>query len=217
MIKLEIVSKGLRLILSTIMRMISKIYPTINLYIEGKKVFLYSMWIRNFLGEVGEKTSFRYPLRIHGGKLIRVGSRTLLQANSIFSCHENFRGQHFEPEIVIGNDCNFGEFNHVTAINKIVIGNGLLTGRFVYIGDNAHGGLSVEESTIPPADRKLRSKGVIIIGNNVWIGDKVTILGGVTIGDNVIIGANSVVTHDIPSNCIAAGIPSKVIKEMRSN
>ena len=55
----------------------------------------------------------------------------------------------------------------------------------------------------------LCSKGPVVIEDNVWIGDKVTILGGVTIGDNAIIGANSVVTHDIPSNCMAAGMPAK--------
>ena len=89
--------------------------------------------------------------------------------------------------------------------HKITIGDGLLTVRFVYIGDNSHGGLSWEEAEIPPEKRKLKSKGEIMIGKNVWIGDKYTILGGVTIGDNVIIGANSVVPHDIPSNSVWGG------------
>ena len=53
-----------------------------------------------------------------------------------------------------------------------------------------------------------------MIGRNVWIGDKVTILGGVTIGDNVIVGAESIVTHDIPSNSIAGGTPARVIKSL---
>lgn len=52
----------------------------------------------------------------------------------------------------------------------------------------------------------------ISIGNNVYIGINCTILPGVTIGDNVIIGAGSVVTKDIPSNSVAAGVPAKVIK-----
>ena len=51
------------------------------------------------------------------------------------------------------------------------------------------------------------------IGNHVWIGAHVNILKGVSIGENSIIGANSVVTHDIPSNCMAAGIPARIIKE----
>lgn len=51
-----------------------------------------------------------------------------------------------------------------------------------------------------------------IIGDNVTLGAAVTIIGDVRIGDNVIIGAGSVVMKDIPSNCIAAGNPAKVIR-----
>ncbi len=50
------------------------------------------------------------------------------------------------------------------------------------------------------------------IGNNVWLGSEVTILKGVTIGDNAVIGAKSLVTKNIPANCIAAGVPAKVIR-----
>lgn len=50
------------------------------------------------------------------------------------------------------------------------------------------------------------------IGNKVYIGAGARILGAVTIGDNVVIGANSVVINDVPSNCIVAGIPAKIIK-----
>lgn len=53
----------------------------------------------------------------------------------------------------------------------------------------------------------------IRIGENVWIGSNVRICKGVSIGDNSVIGANSVVTKDIPSNCIAVGLPAKVVKE----
>ncbi|WP_292467133.1 acyltransferase [Methanolobus sp.] len=56
--------------------------------------------------------------------------------------------------------------------------------------------------------------GKVKIGNNVYIGAQSIIMPGVSIGDNVIIGANSVVLSDIPSNCIAAGNPAKVIKKM---
>lgn len=57
----------------------------------------------------------------------------------------------------------------------------------------------------------LGSSGKVSIGNNVFIGMQSTILKGVTIGDNVIIGANSLVNRDIPSNCVAAGNPVRVI------
>lgn len=57
----------------------------------------------------------------------------------------------------------------------------------------------------------LPSSGRVTIGNNVNTGYNVTVLKGVNIGDNVFIGANSVVTKDIPSNCIAVGAPCRVI------
>ena len=52
--------------------------------------------------------------------------------------------------------------------------------------------------------------GKIKIGNNVHIGPYSIIMPGVTIGDNVVIGCSSLVTKDIPSNCVAFGSPAKV-------
>lgn len=57
----------------------------------------------------------------------------------------------------------------------------------------------------------INSSGKITIGNNVSFGQNVMVLKGVTIGDNVFIGAGSIVTKDIPSNCIAVGRPCKPI------
>lgn len=51
------------------------------------------------------------------------------------------------------------------------------------------------------------------IGNHVWIGTRATILKGVNIGDNSIIAAGSVVTKDVPSNCLAAGVPAKIVRK----
>lgn len=55
--------------------------------------------------------------------------------------------------------------------------------------------------------------GVPRIGNNVYIGSGAKLLGPITIGNNVVIGANSVVTKNVESNCLVAGIPAKVIKQ----
>jgi acetyltransferase-like isoleucine patch superfamily enzyme len=52
----------------------------------------------------------------------------------------------------------------------------------------------------------------ITIGNNVFIGYGSIVMPGVSIGDNVIIGAGAVVTRDIPSNCVAVGVPAKPLK-----
>lgn len=52
------------------------------------------------------------------------------------------------------------------------------------------------------------------IGNNVDIGCNTVIIGDISIGDNVIIGAGSVVTKSFPNNCIIAGNPTRIIKEL---
>ena len=70
-----------------------------------------------------------------------------------------------------------------------------------------------------PLDYETRNKGLeyakpITIGNNVWIGGNVVVLGGVTIGNNVVIGAGSIVTKDIPDNSLAYGVPAKKIRNL---
>lgn len=211
----------LRSFVALLVRLWSYIYTLkLSQWIEEKRDTLYSMWISNFLGEVGENTHFSHPLLLQGGGplRIRVGSFTSIGHHAVLGCWECYgigdALEHYEPEIIIGSYCNIGEYCHITAIRRIVIGNGLLTGRFVYIGDNDHGSLSCEEAETLPARRSLTSKGEIRIGRNVWIGDKVSIFGGVTIGDNVIIGAGSIVTHDIPSNSLAFGSPARVVNTL---
>lgn len=54
--------------------------------------------------------------------------------------------------------------------------------------------------------------GPVKIGDHVLVGTHATILKGVTIGDGAVIAANSVVTRDVPENCLAAGVPAKVIR-----
>lgn len=60
----------------------------------------------------------------------------------------------------------------------------------------------------------LGNSGPVLIGSNVFIGMNTIILPNVSIGNNVIIGAGSVITHNIPDNCVAAGNPCKVIYDI---
>ena len=180
---------------------------------------IYTSWIRSSFADLPLDSLIAYPCCLQGGgnKRIKIGNRTCVGKHSVFDCWVKYGPHQFNPEITIGDDCSIGEYFHVSAINSVTIGNGLLTGRFVYIGDNAHGGLSWEEAEVAPINRPVQSKGAVSVGNHVWIGDKATILGGVTIGDNVIIGANSVVTHDVPSHCMVAGAPAKIVRQLKES
>jgi virginiamycin A acetyltransferase len=60
--------------------------------------------------------------------------------------------------------------------------------------------------------KRIKRKGQILIGNDVWIGDGVTILGGVRIGDGALIAADSVVVKDVPPYAVVGGNPAKIIK-----
>lgn len=202
--------------LRIVFRVFSFLYPySLHERLLSTRNVFYTLWIRNFIGHLGEHSSICYPCSLQGGgqKNISIGDCSIIQGTSILGCWTKYGNQDFpNASITIGNHCSIGEYNHITACNKITIGDGLLTGRYVIISDNSHGGLSEEESLIEPAKRDLKSKGEVIIGNNVWLGDKVAVLSGVHIGNNVIVAANAVVTKDLPDNCMAAGIPAKVVK-----
>jgi acetyltransferase-like isoleucine patch superfamily enzyme len=113
--------------------------------------------------------------------------------------------------IRIGGDCFFIDPKHVTIDTTrpelVEIGEHVFIhkGTIILTHDWASWGFVYSHNEFLPSHGKVK------IGNNVWMGENVTILKGVTIGDNVIIGIGSIVTKDIPSNSIAVGVPAKVI------
>lgn len=156
----------------------------------------------------------RNPINLLGIRYFKVGKGTYFSSKAELTAWDKYRGFTYTPRVNIGCNCNFGRACHITAINEITIGDNLLTGQYVIISDNSHGDSSLEQLSIPPADRKLTTKGPIRIGNNVWIGDRVAILSGVSIGDGAIIGSNAVVTHDVPAGAVVGGVPARIIKMM---
>lgn len=184
-------------------------------------------WLANHLqGNFNTIRSQRYAHRLGnhtlfiGGKItikgesyIRINDYTRFENGCIItSWDKSLDGKILQPNIQIGTACSFGEYNHITCVNEIKIGNNVLTGRWVTITDNSHGDSDFETLKIAPIMRPTTSKGRVVIGNNVWIGDKATILPGVTIGDGAIIAANAVVTKDVPQYSVVGGNPAKVIK-----
>ena len=98
----------------------------------------------------------------------------------------------------INFNCNFVDDG------KITIGKKVMFGPAVTIATVGH--------PISPDMREYMYTDPVSIGDNCWIGAGVTICPGVSIGENTVIGAGSVVIHDIPADCVAAGNPCKVIR-----
>ncbi len=176
---------------------------------------LFSFFYKMHLGSVGNGTVIRYGCSLDGDRLkdVRIGKKVNIDRNCTIGARSRIiGGEKLNPVLSIGDNCCIGRYTHITAINKVIIGDNLLTGGFVLITDNSHGLFQYEMLKKPPLKRPVESKGEVVIGKNVWIGDKASILSGVHIGDGCIIAANAVVTHDIPSYSLAAGVPAKVIK-----
>ena len=183
--------------------------------VEALIDLVYTLPYRGCFAHIGKRSRLGFrAMSLIGLKHISIGERTFIGAGVQLSAWECYHGKHYSPSVQIGNRCRIRENCHITAVNSITIGNGVLTGTNVLITDNSHGESSREQMALSPVDRPLFSKGPVRVGNNVWLGNNVCVMPGVTIGDGVVVGANSVVTHDLPAYCVAAGIPARVIKQL---
>ncbi len=96
----------------------------------------------------------------------------------------------------------------------------VLDGNYVRIGDNVWIAPNVGiYAAGHPLDVNDRIAGweyafPVTIGNNVWIGGSVSIIGGVTIGDNAVVAAGSVVIRDVPADTLVAGNPARVVRKI---
>ncbi len=114
-----------------------------------------------------------------------------------YGCHTHI-GDHF-----------YANFNlSVVDDGEVRIGDYVMLGPNVMISSTGH-----------PLYPEYRKTGVqfslpVTIEDGVWIGGNVSIMPGVTIGENSVIGAGSVVTSDIPANCVAVGSPCKKVRDI---
>ena len=121
---------------------------------------------------------------------------------------------HIEPNLWCDYGCNIRAgrglyINH----NCVILDCAPVTfGEDVLIGPNC--GFYTACHPIDPEQRRTGTEFArpITVGSNVWFGGGCTVLPGVTIGDNCVIGAGSVVTKDIPANCVAAGNHCRVLR-----
>lgn len=195
---------------------ISWLYPM--RIIEGIKKLnknMYSQGIRHRIYETTINFKVKPCVNLRGGQYISIGDNFKAHEGLILHCWDNYEGEEFSPCMVIGKNAHFEKNAHIGCINSVTIGDNLLAASNVYITDHFHGNIDAGDLNTPPIRRKIVSKGAVSIGNNVWLGANVAVMPNVTIGNNVIVGANAVVTKDIPDNCVAAGVPARIIKHLK--
>ncbi len=172
---------------------------------------------------LGRGVRFYNLTKIRFGKFMKLGDNVYLSALG-------------SEGITLGDNVGIGAFSRIvvsTSLNQIGkyirIGHNVGIGEYAYLG--GAGGLEIgndcivgqyfschpENHNYADADIPIRMQGVnrkgIKIGNNCWIGSKVTVLDGVTIGDGCIIAAGAVVTKSFPANSIIGGVPAKRLKD----
>lgn len=154
----------------------------------------------------------RLPFDIRNRRHIEIGEGF----TAGFNCRIETYAKEDKKVLHIGKNVQINDFVHITAMENVTIGDNVLMASKIYISDCSHGSYGGDNNqSLPdsiPVERPLFSKPVII-KNNVWLGEFVSVLPGVTIGKGTIVGANSVVSKNLPDYVIAVGSPAKPIKQ----
>lgn len=164
---------------------------------------------------------YKVYLRVGDGASITIGDNFLVSsggnANPLSSNKNTSLAVEDHASIEIGNYCGMSGTT-IWATSHIKIGNHVSIGANCSIIDGDMHSLNWEERMECDCNHAAPlsfNKQPIIIGNHVWVGANTIILKGVHIGDRTVIAAGSVVTRDIPADCVAGGNPCKVIKQYK--
>jgi acetyltransferase-like isoleucine patch superfamily enzyme len=136
---------------------------------------------------------------------LEIGEHTLLEPGCWITIAEGAR-------VRIGAGCFLNLGTMVAALHSVEIGDHTMFANGCFVSDSGH---RYDDPTRPVPWQGFTSKGPVSIGSNCWFGVNCVVTSGVTIGDRCVIGANSVVTRDLPPRSIAAGVPARIIREVR--
>lgn len=188
--------------------------------IRGLKVLLFLKNPKGML--LGKGVTFFNISKIQYGKFLRLGNHVYVSAlckNGI-QFGDNVSIGAFSRVIVstslneigdkisIGNNVGIGEFAYLGGAGSLEIGDECIIGQYLSCHPENH---NYQDTTISIRHQGVTRKG-IKIGENCWIGSKVTILDGVEIGNGSIIAAGSVVNKSFPENSVIGGVPAKLLK-----
>jgi acetyltransferase-like isoleucine patch superfamily enzyme len=167
------------------------------------------MLLRGAFCKFGNASVVQPPLRLKGERFIEIGARVVIGPNSWLEVldHDSARG----PIISIGDGTSTAGFLTITAADRVVVERDVLIARYVYISDHSHESRSAQ---MPIKAQGVTNISPVRICEGAWLGQGVVVCPGVTIGRNSVVGANSVVRHDVPDFCVAAGAPAKVVRRI---
>ena len=158
---------------------------------------------------LGVQPFFYKPRSTHiSGKNIRAGKHLHIISEAYKPVNlSTWSSKQHQGEITIGDHCLISPGANIASAQSISIGNDCMIAAEVNISDcDWHG--------VYNRTRPFRCTSSIVLKNNVWVGFRAIIGKGITIGENSIVAAGSVVTQDVPDNCIVGGNPAVVIKEI---
>ena len=136
------------------------------------------------------------------GDNVKIGSYSLVTCTSHFS--------KFGKGLKIGSNSAIGRFSEFGAAGGIEVGSDVIMGSYISFHSENH---NFNDSSKLIRAQGVTSKG-IKIGNNVWVGAKVTFLDGCEVGNNSVVAAGAVVNSIYPDNSIIGGVPAKLIKNI---
>jgi acetyltransferase-like isoleucine patch superfamily enzyme len=190
-------------------------------------LFLRKIFLKGLFKKTGKGVIFGKNITIRHPKKIEIGDNVIFDDNCVIDAKgEENKGIKINNNVFIGRntilsckegDIEVGKYSNIGANCYLISETKLYLGKYVFIAGNSYmvagGNHSYEDKNTPMMFQPSKSKGGIIIEDDVWIGASCTIIDGIKIERGSIIGASSLVNKDIPSYSIAVGIPAKVIKK----
>lgn len=146
--------------------------------------------------------------KIWFGNNVNVGSFSWISVSTDFGGYKDKSKN--KVRLKIGNNVDIGNNAFIIANNNVEIGDNVMMGPYVYISDHIH---LYEDIKKDLRHQPLSSEGHVLIGKDVFIGIRASILPNVTIGERAVIGANAVVTKDIPPYSVVVGNPARIVKK----
>ncbi len=168
------------------------------------------MKLKIIIGYAGLKLCSILP---YNNSFIKIGQKSLRAFFTRLFTGSNGKKLNIEKNTRFSHNLKIGDNSGIGIASRlygsVTIGNDVMMGPECWIYTQNH--LTSDIHT-PMRLQGPQPERPVIIGNDVWIGGRVTILPGVKIGNGVIIGAGAVVTKDVPDYAVVGGNPAKILK-----